>query len=1109
MARKHTTHSLHQLQFDKKLSGYFIAKYFSNPRYVFLLLFLILTIGVSSYLTLPRTLNPEIKIPIVLVSTIIAGANPTDVEQLVTIPLEDSIRGLSSVKKVSSSSRDSASIITIEFDSGTDPEKARSDVQGAIDTVGLPEDANDPNVVKLDFENQPILQLSLTTTLDNASLFTFGNRLKDKLEDLPEIDRAQLSGIEETEIEIIIRPEIAASYGVNPISLSSLIQNSLKTFPAGNVTTKTGSFALSIGPQVTSLQDIRSLRINLSGQQIALSDIAIVSEYPKPDQPQSFFVRPGREIERSITLDIFRVKTANIDASVNAAEKLIDEEVINSGNRFKVVTLINTSNEIDDQFNELVRDFFIVIFLVMMVLFIFLGARQAIVSVLSAPLAFLITFAVMRATGITHNFLSLFSLLLSLGLLVDDTVVVISAMSAYYRIGKFTPLQTSLLVWRDFIVPIFTTTITTIWAFLPLLLSTGIIGEFIKSIPIVVSTALAGSFLVSILITIPLIIILLSFHIPFRIRVALSIFAVFTFTIALVSLVPKNPLLVPFLLLGLFSFLIITNLVRRQLLNRSKEYFKRVITKRAENVLANGVISFEGINRRYRMVTEKILTSSANRRKVIAMVIIFSIFSFLLLPLGFVKSEFFPQADSNLIFASLELPSGTNMIATGNEAKNVLSELAKKHDAKYIVADIGRGFSQEAGVSGATSNNVLFTLALKAEDERIATSQEIAQEIRKKFASYNKGTFNVQELSGGPPAGAQIQIALLGEDINLLEGYADQVKEYLEKETGIVNVEKSIKPGTSKLTFIPDNVALLRHQITIDQIGILLRIYISGLTVEEHSFTDETEEKDITVRLSSKAISAGEIESLVIPTASGNLPLSSLGKIKLTPSPALITREDGKRTISVTAGVTAGVNIQEKNSALEKFAESKLALREGYSWKTGGVNEENEKSVQSILMAMILSFLLIIVTMVVQFGSFRRAIIVMLVIPLSISGVFIIFGLTRTPISFPALIGMLALFGIVVKNSILLVDKIVQNEKRGMHLNQAIIDAGESRLEPIALTSFCTIVGLIPITLSDPLWRGLGGAIIAGLTFSGTIMLFFIPVVYYYFFQPIRKIKKS
>jgi multidrug efflux pump subunit AcrB len=203
--------------------------------------------------------------------------------------------------------------------------------------------------------------------------------------------------------------------------------------------------------------------------------------------------------------------------------------------------------------------------------------------------------------------------------------------------------------------------------------------------------------------------------------------------------------------------------------------------------------------------------------------------------------------------------------------------------------------------------------------------------------------------------------------------------------------------------------------------------------------------------------------------------------------------------------------IADLNKNLEKYADS-LQLPSGYGWATGGANEENQKSVQSILNAMVLSFLLIIITMVLQFKSFRRAIIVMLVIPLSISGVFIIFAMAQIPLSFPALIGILALFGIVVKNSILIVDKILINQESGMDFSESVADAAASRLEPIALTSVCTIAGLIPITISDPLWRGLGGAIIAGLTFSGTIMLFFIPVVYYIIFNPNKnsaKVAKS
>jgi multidrug efflux pump subunit AcrB len=206
----------------------------------------------------------------------------------------------------------------------------------------------------------------------------------------------------------------------------------------------------------------------------------------------------------------------------------------------------------------------------------------------------------------------------------------------------------------------------------------------------------------------------------------------------------------------------------------------------------------------------------------------------------------------------------------------------------------------------------------------------------------------------------------------------------------------------------------------------------------------------------------------------------------------------------VTAGVKPGYSVSTLNADLEKYANS-LSLPSGYRWQTGGVNEQNQESVTSVLKAMLLSVLLIVATMIVQFNSFRRALIVILVIPLSISGVFVIFGLTQTALTFPALIGVLALFGIVVKNSILVVDKIVANIKSGLPYIEAIADGSASRLEAIALTSFCAIFGLIPITLSDPLWRGLGGAIIAGLTFSGTIMLFFIPVVYYFFFKSEQK----
>ncbi len=1068
-----------------------VVRYLSNPRLVILALVLILILGISSFLSLPRDLNPEIKIPIVIVSTILPGGSPQDVESLVTIPIEDSIQGLEKVKQVTSTSRDSVSTVTVEFNSGVDPEKARTDVKGAVDTVNnLPKDATTPKVIKLDFANAPVWTFALTTNSDTGSLFRKAKDLQTKLKDLAEVSDVAVGGLDQTEVEITINPQVIASYGISPIQISGLISTSLKAFPAGIVKTSNSSFSLSIDPLVTKVSDIRTLRVNLNGANVSLGEIAVISEHPKPDQNPSFATSPEGKINRAVTFSIFKTSSANIDKAVKSSEKLLNSE-LSSKDQFSIHTLLNTSSEIDRQFGELQRDFVITITLVALVLFIFLGLRQALVSALSAPLAFLITFIVMRLTGISLNFLSLFSLLLALGLLVDDTVVIISAMSSYYRRGKLTPLQTGTLVWHDFIVPVFTTTITTIWAFLPLLLSSGIIGEFIKSIPVVVSTALMGSFFVSIFITLPLIIILLKPNLPKRVRILLNALVGLSVTGVFFFLIPKNNNLVLIQILAFLIFLFVLTQVFPILINRVKFHWN------FGNILKNGLISFEGINKKYKRMIEKILISGQNRRKTVFMVIIFSLFCFALLPLGFVKNEFFPKENAPSLYLTLEMPSGTNLSITEQESKKILEKVSHLTSLEFATADIGKGFDPSQGPAGAGNDSVLFTLRLVEKGKRKASSGDLAEELRREFAGYDKGKLSVQEVSGGPPAGADLQIKLLGNDLNTLDSYANKVEDYLKSQKGVTNVSKSIKPGTSKLTFLPNKETLAQYQIGVEQLGLFLRAYASGLSVDKNKFEGDTN-TDITLRFNSISSSVDSISSLIITTPTGNLPLASLGQIKLEPNPTLITREDGKRTISVSAAVTKGFNVASLNRDLENFANTKLNLPQGYTWKTGGVNEENQKSVQSILQAMLLSFFLIIVTMVIQFSSFRRAIIVMLVIPLSISGVFLIFALTQTPLSFPALIGVLALFGIVVKNSILVVDKIIRNQKRGMKFIQSISEASASRLEPIALTSFCTIAGLIPITLSDPLWRGLGGAIIAGLTFSGTIMLFFIPVVYYY-----------
>ncbi len=1106
---KHISTYLKHLKFDKSLSQSLIAKYLINLRLITLIVLGIVIFGIISFTNLPRNLYPDIKIPMVMVSTILPGANPQDVESLITIPLENSINGLSKVKTVQSSSLESVSSITVEFETGVDPEKAKTDVQSAIDGVNtLPENAQKPKVMKLDLQKTPIWIFNITGNGDKASLIRFAKKLKQELKDLPTIDDVTVEGMDEQEIQVVIKPEAVSAFKINPPQLIQSVKTALNTFPAANVKTDASTFSLTINPQIVTIDDIRNLKINLNGEVVSLSDVSDVLEKSKPDQYPQYIAGKNETTKPTIGFSVYRVTTVNIDTADKEAEKLVNEALAQENGKYKLRTIINYAQEIVDQFNELQKDLIETIILVAFVLFLFLGARQAFVALLATPLTFFISLIVMNLMGITLNFISAFALLLSLGLLVDDTIVVISAITAYYRSGKFTPFQTGLLVWKDFLLAITTTTTTTVWAFLPILIATGIIGEFIKPIPVVVSTTLIASFFVAMFITLPFIIFLLKPKFPKRVVILFRLLLLLGTVILLIAFLPKNSLLllqVLSLLVLLFVGFQIRGKIKSNLGNRIKFRVSREHKKQFSLYLNEGVVSLQRIEYFYSRFIYRILSSENARKKIIIMVVIFSIFSYILLPLGFVKNEFFPKSNGNTLSVNIELPSGTNLYTSRAEALKLLNELKSTPETEFVLLNMGSGYNPFGGGT-ASQNNFLLTLVLKDKNQRKLTSSAIAEDLRKRFKDYNKGTLSVAEESGGPPAGADIQIKLFGPDLTVLDQYANKTEDFLKKEPGATNVNKSIKSGTSKIVFVPDQEKVSQAGISTDTLGFWLRLFATGVKIDTIKLDPDLNlSEDVTLRMDSSSPNAEQIGSLNIPTQGGLYPLSALGKLELSPNPTLITREGGKRTISVTASVKTGYTVPQVNSKLEGFAKNGLNLPQGYSWATGGANEENQKSVQTIYYAMMISIILIIITMVLQFNSFRKALIVILVIPLSISGVFIIFAITQTALSFPALVGVLALFGIVVKNSILVVDKITANIKTGMEFKQSIADAAASRLEPIALTSICAIVGLIPITISDPLWRGLGGAIIAGLTFSGTIMLFFIPVVYYFTFKPSKE----
>jgi multidrug efflux pump subunit AcrB len=1125
---------LKSLKFDPKLWNTLQAKYLLNFRLVILFIISIVLIGIFNFISIPRRSNPEVKIAIVTVVTALPGANPTDVESLVTTPIEDKLNGVKGLDTMTSVSSEGVSAITLQFLSTVDPDKAKQDVQSLVDSVNtLPTDAKTPAVNKLDFENEPIWDFIITgKNMDAPSINRFATILKDRIKAVQKVDHVDIQGYDNQEIDVIIDPVKLREYNLTPQQLSTLISRATSSYPAGSLSVNSSTLSLSINQQIVTLEDIRNMHLSSQGQVLKLSDVATVQERSKLHQQQTFYAPKNGLIQNAVEVFVYKTSSANIDAAEKDVKKVVNETLNEYGNRFELVTVLSAAEEITKQFTDLVDEFRSTIILVFINLLLFLGLRQAFISSLTIPLTFLSAISIMNILGLTLNFLTLFAFLIALGLLIDDTIVTVAAMTRYYSTGKFTPQETGLLVWKDFIVPLWSTTITTIWAFVPLLLAGGIIGEFIKSIPIVVTATMLSSTTIAVLITLPLLMVFLKPQLPSRVIILLRVIGIIVALLFIYLLLPKTPLLPLIFIVG--ALLVFTAFrVRSTLYNNVRTSIgEQPFIKRwgpfARHIVNHGLINTEVLSYHYMRFIRRILNSTSARRKTILIIVIFALVSYLLVPLGFVVNEFFPKSDQDLIYVGVELPAGTSIESGRVEALSLLKQLNATPELKFIVASTGSAVAANFNRANNT-NNFLLTLHLLPKEERHISSSDIAEQIRKKFANYDRGTLSVTELSGGPPAGADVQIKLLGDNLTVLDTYADKIAAFLKTQPGITNVTKSIKSGTSRLVFVPDKLKLAENGLTVDGVSTWLRTYASGFTLD--SIKIENTDTDIVFRMGTTDLTPELLSTISIPVQSQipapqgsaigtapstvssattvtSVPLLSLGTFQLQTNPTSITHEKQKRTISVSASVVKGFSTTQKNQDLLKYAQT-LNLPNGYTWATGGVNEENQKSIQSIFQAMILSFLLISVTMVIEFRSFRQALLVMLVIPLAIPGVFYIFALFGIPLSFPALIGVLALFGIVVTNAIVVVEKINDNRKEGMPLKEAIIDASGSRLEPILLTSITSILGLIPVTISDPLWRGLGGAIIAGLLFSGMIKLFFVPLVYYSWYRSEEKTEKN
>jgi len=1019
---------------EKTQHGFF-GFFINRQRLTILLALMILVMGTFGLVNLPRESDPEVKIPIAIVTTVYPGASPADVENLITDTVEGKIEELTDLHRVTSSSVLGLSSVVVEFDARADLEKSIRDLKDKVaEVTNLPDEATTPMVTPIRANDQAIITFSFAGDLDAYSFKQLGETIQDELEKIPNVSDVPLHGVHNREFLVTVKGGQLDRLGLSISQVVGAIASSNLDTPLGDITVDGINYNLRAVAKFDSVEDLRQVIVGAQGSTpIYLTDVAeVVNQLTEPTTLARLSL-DGQPATDTISLQLHKKTGGNVLKIVDTAKERI-QDLYDNGSIPPSVRM-----EISNDFSQFIRrdlstlgtsgvQAVVLIFIVMILA---LSFKEAVLALLAIPITFLITFYVMFARGDTLNSLSLFALVLSLGLLVDNFIVILVGMFQNMRDG-YTPKRAALLSVADFKGPMMAGTFTTIAAFVPMLLVSGILGEYLKVLPLTISTVLLASIGVSLI-------------------------------------------LVP----GLGALL-----------------FKSGGEKPKPSIMEKYVIHRWGLV--YERRVNALLKSKKQKRLTVLAVTVLFFGSLGLLIGGVIPVELFPKVDIDFSYIDIEMPIGTDLATTDKLVKQVEDYLHTRNDIKSFVTTVGSPATSFNFASTASSNehvaniNVNFVEA----NQRELKSFEINDEMREDLKNIRAGKITVQELTSGPPTGAPIEVRILGDDQTTLNELGDQLVALMENTPGVINVTSNRQVSPADLTFTFRRQALAEAGLTVGDVSRTLRTTIFGVTATE--ITIKGDDIDINVEMDKNRINSIEaISNLTIPNGRGQaVKLSRLTDFSLEPALAAIQHRDFQRTATVQADLEPGFTAATVSAELEKKVIA-AGVPRGYTVNFGGEVEDIEQSFSELWSAMIVAVLLILFILVFEFDSFKKPLIILLTLPLATIGVVAGMLLFRLPFSFSVFLGLVSLAGIVVNNAIVLIDRATRNiAENYMSPRQAIADAARTRLQPILLTSITTVLGVLPLALADEFWFGLSIAIAFGLVFSTLLQLFIVPIFF-------------
>ncbi|MBQ2511105.1 MAG: efflux RND transporter permease subunit [Bacteroidales bacterium] len=1010
----------------------------------------VIVLGIFSLMRLPIDQMPEMDPPYVTVMTTYAGANASDIETNITKLVENSLNSVDGLKNITSNSRDNISVVTLEFEWGADIDEALNDIRSYVDLLfdNLPDGVSRPMILKLNSSAMPIMIYGFTAKESYSGLDRIlEDNVVNELNRIDGIGNITVSGAPERYVYIDLDPKQLDAYGISLEQVGQAISANNLDLASGTVKMGKEQYQMRVKGEYVESSEIADIAVSttLTGKQVFVRDLATVRDTIKDlSLDEKINGHDGARIIISKQTGANTVQIARqVKAEMERIQKTLPPDI-------ETTLIRDGSSDIVNAINGLTESIFYALLFVVLVVLVFLGNwRATVIIALTIPISLVTSFIYLLLADSSLNIISLASLTVAIGMVVDDAIVVLENISKHIDRGE-NPREAAICATNEVWTSVIATTLVLVAVFVPLTMLPGMMGIFMKEMGWIITIVVCVS------------------------------------TTAAITLIP---------------------MLSSKMLKERPFFFKKeeeeAYNRKKEHSFYNRTVirAFNAIDGAYANLLRWCL-----RHKRVTLLIALAFFVVTLIPLftGSIGMDFMKEQDNGQISITAELQRGTRIEETLKTARQMEDDVYRILGNEVIVVSTTAGSNDDAGFAAlfnsTTNNKISMTIRTTKKYDRDITIFQMQEQLRQCFAEYPE-LVNYQVNQGGMGMGGQnsLSVEIYGYDFDITTNFTQQLKKRVEQNVpGARDTKVSRDEDRAELKITFDKQKLALHGLNGSTVALYVRNRVNGMSAG--FLKEDGEEYNIVVRLREEYRSSiSDIEQLSIPTPTGKIiKLEELAKVEEYWCPPTIERKNRQRYLTLT--------VMPYNTSLQELAQSvqheldQMEIPSDVHVALAGNYKDQQDSSRDMMMLGMLILMLVYIVMASQFESFSKPFIIMFSIPFAISGVVLMMFFTGNNIDMVGLLGLILLIGIVVKNGIVLVDYINLMRERGIALNEAIALSGQSRLRPVLMTAFTTILGMIPMATStsegSEIWTTMGLVVIGGLTVSTFVTLIIVPVLY-------------